>query len=163
MLYILRRSADFPHGRHKTAIVCQFPAFADIIAEHLSREGTVFARFHDSDIKAKNIAMSRIKSEPGTTVALVTVNPADIRGFKLKRFGTVILMDLWWNPRLDVNAFHDDHEVRVTIYKLYYENTIESRVLELLSQPGLGDDCDIFPRLGVQSTPYNLDFVLKPA
>ncbi|KIO25381.1 hypothetical protein M407DRAFT_92329 [Tulasnella calospora MUT 4182] len=71
-------------------------------------------------------------------------------------------MDLWWNPRLDAHAFRDDHDIRVNIYKLYFENTVESRILELLNQPQLANDY-IFHRMGIHSTPYNLDFILQPS
>ncbi|KIO20078.1 hypothetical protein M407DRAFT_30275 [Tulasnella calospora MUT 4182] len=126
MISILRRTATGA----KTAIVCQFDAFADVIAEQLTNEKIVFARFHDSNVVDKRFAMNRIRSQQrDTTVVLATVNPANIRGLNLENITTVILMDLWWNPRLDVHAFLENQNV-VDIYKLYFENTVESRILE---------------------------------
>ncbi|KAG8910526.1 hypothetical protein FRC01_006282, partial [Tulasnella sp. 417] len=160
MLSILRRTAKLSGGRGKTVIVCQFGSFADIIAEQLNREGIRFARFYDLNVAEKNAAMRRTD----TNVALATVNPANIHGLDLRRIGTVILMDLWWNPRLDGRAFLNDHNVKVHIYKLYFENSVESRALELLKRQEHVDDCDqeIIHRLGIHSTAYNLDFMLQP-
>ncbi|KAG8923102.1 hypothetical protein FRC01_013211 [Tulasnella sp. 417] len=168
MVSIVRATERFPEGRRKTVIFCQFEDFAKIVARQLTRERIGFVKVDDQSIDAKDAAMRRIRFDPDTKVALVTVDPANIHGLNLKHISTVILMDLWWNPRLDARAFRENHEVGVNIYRLYFENTIESRILEaapkLLYQPQLVDDCnqDIFHRLGVHSTPYNLDLLLQP-
>ncbi|KAG8913743.1 hypothetical protein FRC00_001709 [Tulasnella sp. 408] len=134
MLNILHRTAKVTGGKGKTAIICQFSGFADIVAEHLTREGIGFARFHDLNLDEKYAAMRRVRSQRDIVVVLATVNPANIHGLDFRPITTVILMDLWWNPQLDVRAFRDDHDVMVNIYKLYVENTVESRVLEVTSK-----------------------------
>ncbi|KAG8974253.1 hypothetical protein FRC05_007677 [Tulasnella sp. 425] len=81
MLAILRRTEINTHGRGRVAIVCQFKDFAKIIADHLSQEQFRFAMFHDSNRMQKERAMEalRRRRDPAT-VALVTVNLADIHG-----------------------------------------------------------------------------------
>ncbi|KAG8918671.1 hypothetical protein FRC01_001731 [Tulasnella sp. 417] len=165
MLRILRQTADAPERRSgKSIIICQFRDFANFIVEHLRQNQWRFAEFDDSNGDEKAEAMRCVKGEQRTKVALATVNPADIHGFDFRPFDTVILMDLWWDPRLDARAFLNRHGVDVNIYKLYFENTVESRVLELLNQPQrIGDgNQDIIHQLGIDSTPHNLDFLLQP-
>ncbi|KAG8914921.1 hypothetical protein FRC00_009652 [Tulasnella sp. 408] len=130
MLRILRRRERVPGRTGKTVIICQFGPFADLIAERLAQDRIEYIRFHDSNAREKAAAMRRIRHEPRTEVALVTVNPAAIRGLDLRPFDTAFLMDLWWNPRLDAAAFEEDDYGRVKIYKLYFENTVESRIFE---------------------------------
>ncbi|KAG8955115.1 hypothetical protein FRC04_009572 [Tulasnella sp. 424] len=185
MLAILRRTEINTHGRGRVAIVCQFKDFAKIIADHLSQEQFRFAMFHDSNRMQKERAMEalRRRRDPAT-VALVTVNLADIHGLDLREFVAVILMDLWWDPRLDDRRFLIDHDVRVDIYKLYFAQSIESQALKvlvshtlyprslsdtelqkLLTRPESISDNNhgIIQQLGIRSTPLNLDFLLKPA
>lgn len=164
MIQILHRRKNIPERTGKTAIICQFPAFADLIAQHLTEERIQFVSFYDSNDNEKAAAMGSIRREQDITVALTTINPVTTRGLDLRPFDTVFLMDLWWNPRLDAAAVEVDHDVRVKIYKLYFKDSVESRILELLNRPRLADDFDqdVFYRLGVYSTPDNLDYVLKP-
>ncbi|KAG8913744.1 hypothetical protein FRC00_001710 [Tulasnella sp. 408] len=130
MLQILHRKESIRRRAGKTAIICQFPAFADLIAQHLAEEGIDFVSFYDSNVNEKAAAMRRIRREQNVTVALITINPVTTLGLDLRPFDTVFLMDLWWNPRLDAAAFEADHDVRVKIYKLYFNNSVESRILE---------------------------------
>jgi SNF2 family DNA or RNA helicase len=62
----------------------------------------------------------------------------------------VILVDLWWNPALEDQAFDRAHRLGQTrdvhIYKLTIENTVEARILALqdnkraLATAALGGD-----------------------
>ncbi|KAG8923103.1 hypothetical protein FRC01_013212 [Tulasnella sp. 417] len=164
MFNILQRTENAPVGSRKSIVICQFSAFARVIAERLRERRFVFVEFSDCNIDEKRAAMRRIRCEQHTTVALATVNPADIHGLDLRPFDSVILMDLWWDPLFDARAFHQDHEVDVEIYKLYFENTVENRIFELLQQPPRISDSnqEIIHQLGIYSTLENLDFLLKP-
>ncbi|KAG8923104.1 hypothetical protein FRC01_013213, partial [Tulasnella sp. 417] len=165
MIRILRETASDPQRRSgKSIIICQFRDFANLIAERLGQNEFRFVEFHDSNEYEKLEAMGRIEGERRIKVALATVNPADIHGFDFRPFDTVILMDLWWDPGLDARAFRINHGVDVDIYELYFENTVEGRVLELLNQPQpIGDgNQDLIHQLGIYSTPDNLDALLQP-
>jgi SNF2 family DNA or RNA helicase len=62
----------------------------------------------------------------------------------------VILVDMWWNPALEDQAFDRAHRLGqtrdVNIYKLTIENTVEERILALqenkraLATAALGGD-----------------------
>jgi SNF2 family DNA or RNA helicase len=56
-------------------------------------------------------------------------------GLNLTACNNVILVDLWWNPALEDQAFDRAHRLGqtrdVNIYKLTIENTVEERILAL--------------------------------
>jgi SNF2 family DNA or RNA helicase len=71
-------------------------------------------------------------------------------GLNLTACNNVILVDLWWNPALEDQAFDRAHRLGqtrdVNIYKLTIENTVEERILTLqenkraLATAALGGD-----------------------
>lgn len=58
-------------------------------------------------------------------------------GLNLTACNNVILVDMWWNPALEDQAFDRAHrfgQVRdVNIYKLKVDGTVEDRILEVFS------------------------------
>ena len=73
-----------------------------------------------------------------------------IPGLNLTACNNVILVDMWWNPALEDQAFDRAHRLGqtrdVNIYKLTIENTVEERILALqeskraLATAALGGD-----------------------
>ena len=71
-------------------------------------------------------------------------------GLNLTACNNVILVDMWWNPALEDQAFDRAHRLGqtrdVNIYKLTIENTVEERILTLqngkraLATAALGGD-----------------------
>ena len=72
---------------------------------------------------------SRLYSQTGSDVALIS------SGLNLTACNNVILVDMWWNPALEDQAFDRAHRLGQTrdvhIYKLTIENTVEQRILAL--------------------------------
>ena len=72
---------------------------------------------------------SRLYSQTGSDVALIS------SGLNLTACNNVILVDMWWNPALEDQAFDRAHRLGQTrdvhIYKLTIENTVEQRILSL--------------------------------
>jgi SNF2 family DNA or RNA helicase len=69
------------------------------------------------------------------TVILISFK-AGSTGLNLTCCNNVVLMDMWWNPALEDQAFDRAHRLGQTrdvmIYKLRVENTIEDRELPLV-------------------------------
>jgi SNF2 family DNA or RNA helicase len=71
-------------------------------------------------------------------------------GLNLTACNNVVLVDMWWNPALEDQAFDRAHRLGqtrdVNIYKLTIENTVEERILALqeskraLATAALGGD-----------------------
>lgn len=68
---------------------------------------------------------------PPTQSCLRQIRP----GLNLTACNNVILVDMWWNPALEDQAFDRAHRLGqtrdVNIYKLTIENTVEERILTL--------------------------------
>lgn len=82
----------------------------------------------------REVALRKIKSSKRTHVILVSFK-AGSTGLNLTCCNNVILVDLWWNPALEEQAFDRAHrlgqERDVDIYKLTIENTVEDRILQV--------------------------------
>lgn len=82
----------------------------------------------------RKAAIERIKESRSTRVILISFK-AGGTGLNLTCCNRVILIDMWWNPALEDQAFDRAHRYGqtkdVTIYKLIVESSIEQRILEL--------------------------------
>lgn len=126
------RAAD---AREKTIVFSQFTSFLDLVEPHLSQRGFGYVRY-DGSMRPpeREAALERIRSDAATTVILISFK-AGSTGLNLTACSRVILMDLWWNPQIEEQAFDRAHrlgQVRdVTIYKLSIKDTVEERILRL--------------------------------
>ncbi len=124
------RAAD---AREKTIVFSQFTSFLDLVEPHLSQRGFGYVRY-DGSMRPpeREAALERIRSDAATTVILISFK-AGSTGLNLTACSRVILMDLWWNPQIEEQAFDRAHrlgQVRdVTIYKLSIKDTVEERIL----------------------------------
>ncbi len=90
---------------HKTIIFSQFTSFFDLLEPFLRQGGYRFARFDGRmNVKQKNEALNRIKTDKRTKVILVSIKSGSV-GLNLNVCSRVILLDLWWNPQIENQAF----------------------------------------------------------
>ncbi|KAF8635554.1 hypothetical protein AX15_000207 [Amanita polypyramis BW_CC] len=133
ILEILRDVQE--RGPEKTIIFSQFTSMLDLIEPFLRSEGIKYVRY-DGSMKPpdREAALTKIKGNPSTRVILISFK-AGSTGLNLTACNNVILVDLWWNPALEDQAFDRAHrfgqERDVNIYKLKIDNTVEDRILEL--------------------------------
>lgn len=85
-----------------------------------------------ADERERNL--ETIRSDSSTSVILISFM-AGSTGLNLTCCSRVILMDLWWNPQLEEQAFDRSHRLGqqrpVHIYKVYITRSVEERILEL--------------------------------
>lgn len=126
------RAAD---ATEKTIVFSQFTSFLNIVEPHLQRHGFKYVRY-DGSMKPqeRESALERIRSDASVTVILISFK-AGSTGLNLTSCSRVILMDLWWNPQIEEQAFDRAHRLGqtrdVTIYKLSIKDTVEERILKL--------------------------------
>lgn len=134
MLSILSniRSTD---RTEKTIVFSQFTSFLNLVEPHLRRHSFNYVRY-DGSMKPqeRESALERIRSDPSVTIILISFK-AGSTGLNLTSCSRVILMDLWWNPQIEEQAFDRAHRLGqqrdVTIYKLSIKDTVEERILKL--------------------------------
>ncbi|KAI7958743.1 hypothetical protein MJO28_002534 [Puccinia striiformis f. sp. tritici] len=81
----------------------------------------------------KSRALDRIKSDPDCTILLISLKCGSV-GLNLTCCSRVVLMDPWWNPAIESQAFDRVHRLGQTedvCFKITIADTIEDRVLEL--------------------------------
>jgi SNF2 family DNA or RNA helicase len=119
----------------KTIVFSQFTSFLSVLEHHLARERYKYVRY-DGSMRPpqREAALNAIRADPTVTVILISFK-AGSTGLNLTCCSRVILMDLWWNPQIEQQAFDRAHRLGqtrdVTIYKLSIRNTVEERILAL--------------------------------
>lgn len=80
----------------------------------------------------KERSLDLIRSDPSTLVILISFR-AGSTGLNLVSCNHVILLDMWWNPALEDQAFDRAHRLgqtrAVEIHKLTIKDTVEDRML----------------------------------
>jgi len=131
-------------------VFSQFTTMLDLIQPFLKDAGISFVRYDGSMSKEKREAsLDQIRNNKRIGVILISFK-AGSTGLNLTACNNVILVDLWWNPALEDQAFDRAHRLGqtrdVNIYKLTIENTVEARILALqenkraLATAALGGD-----------------------
>ncbi|KIL66062.1 hypothetical protein M378DRAFT_75691 [Amanita muscaria Koide BX008] len=135
ILEILSDIKEQSDGSEKTIIFSQFTSMLDLIEPFLRGESIRYVRY-DGKMKPadREASLKKIKEDPKTRVILISFK-AGSTGLNLTACNNVILVDLWWNPALEDQAFDRAHRFGqkrdVNIFKLKIDNTIEDRILQL--------------------------------
>ncbi|KAG8934212.1 hypothetical protein FRC03_002229 [Tulasnella sp. 419] len=135
MIRILNKINKESDGAEKTIVFSQFTGFLDIIEPFLQKEGFRYIRY-DGTMKTpeRDAALNKFRNDERTTIALISFKAGSV-GLNLTAANHVILMDMWWNPALEDQAFDRAHRLgqkrNVFIYKLMIEETVEKRIQEL--------------------------------
>ncbi|KAL0579929.1 hypothetical protein V5O48_002100 [Marasmius crinis-equi] len=135
ILKLLGKVDQSSGGSDKTIIFSQFTSMLDLVEPWLKSAGYRFVRY-DGTMKPqqREETLNAIKTNPSVRVILISFK-AGSTGLNLTCCNNVILVDLWWNPALEDQAFDRSHRFGqkkdVNIYKLKVDETVEDRILEL--------------------------------
>ncbi|KAG6884090.1 hypothetical protein C0993_001491 [Termitomyces sp. T159_Od127] len=160
---ILKLLADIKErskGEEKTIIFSQFTKMLDLIEPFLKDNGIEYVRYDGSmDAKTREESLQVIKTVQSVRVILISFK-AGSTGLNLTACNNVILVDLWWNPALEDQAFDRAHRFGqkrdVNIFKLKIDETVEDRILTLqekkreLARAALSGDKIKDMRLGME-------------
>ncbi|KAF5348082.1 hypothetical protein D9758_010068 [Tetrapyrgos nigripes] len=101
----------------------------DLIQPFLKDKGIQFARYDRSmNSVDREKSIEAIKKDDHVKVILISFK-AGSTGLNLTTCNNVILVDLWWNPALEDQAFDQAH--RFGQLKLKIDVTVEDRMLKL--------------------------------
>ncbi|KAJ6608214.1 SNF2 family N-terminal domain-containing protein [Mycena sp. CBHHK59/15] len=135
ILHLLRTIHQRSGGQEKTIIFSQFTCMLDVIEPFLSAIGVGYVRYDGSMApKERHSALKEIETD-GRKMVLLASLKAGGTGLNLTACNNVILVDMWWNPAVEEQAFDRTHRVGQTrdvhIYKLKINNTVEDRIMQL--------------------------------
>ncbi|WVR06061.1 hypothetical protein IAU60_003089 [Kwoniella sp. DSM 27419] len=135
LIKLLQATELRSQSKEKTIVFSQFTSFLDLIEPFLKQKRIAFVRYDGSMRNDKRQeSLNAIKTDPKIRVILISFK-AGSTGLNLTCCNNVVLMDLWWNPALEDQAFDRAHrlgqKLDVNIHKLTIKETIEDRILEL--------------------------------
>ncbi|KAF9453312.1 hypothetical protein P691DRAFT_658741 [Macrolepiota fuliginosa MF-IS2] len=150
ILKLLRDIDERSDNEEKTIIFSQFTSMLDLIMPFLKEKGIRFVRYDGSMTPVdREAALAKIRDSVDVRVILISFK-AGSTGLNLTACNNVVLVDLWWNPALEDQAFDRAHRFGqkrdVNIFKLKIDNTVEERILLLqdkkraLAQAALSGD-----------------------
>ncbi|KAI0753220.1 SNF2 family N-terminal domain-containing protein [Daedaleopsis nitida] len=135
MIIKILKSIEARGEGEKTIIFSQFTSMLDLIEPFLRHEKIKFVRYDGSMNKVqRDQSIDNITNCMSTKVILISFK-AGSTGLNLTCCNNVILVDPWWNPALEDQAFDRAHRVGqkrpVNIHKLCVPESVEQRILEL--------------------------------
>ncbi|KAF8153019.1 SNF2 family N-terminal domain-containing protein [Crassisporium funariophilum] len=135
ILKLLKDIDERSDCEEKTIIFSQFTSMLNLIEPFLAEKGVKYVRYDGSmNTKDREASLAMIKSSASTRVILISFK-AGSTGLNLTACNNVILVDLWWNPALEDQAFDRSHRFGqtrdVNIFKLKIDGTVEDRILLL--------------------------------
>lgn len=135
ILKLLKDVDERSQCEEKTIIFSQFTKMLDLIEPFLDEKGIKYVRYDGSmTADARENTLQKIKSSKSTRVILISFK-AGSTGLNLTTCNNVILVDMWWNPALEDQAFDRAHRFGqtrdVNIFKLKIDETVEDRILTL--------------------------------
>ncbi|KAK1925490.1 SNF2 family N-terminal domain-containing protein [Papiliotrema laurentii] len=138
LLKIIKQVEERSGKKEKTIVFSQFTSFLNLIEPFLRQEGISFVRYDGAMRNDKRQeSLEKIKTDPTIRLILISFK-AGSTGLNLTCCNNVVLMDMWWNPALEDQAFDRAHrlgqKLDVNIYKLTIGETVEDRILKLQEQ-----------------------------
>ncbi|KAI9204403.1 SNF2 family N-terminal domain-containing protein [Polychytrium aggregatum] len=150
----LQREGDYTS---KSLVFSQFTAFLDLIQWRLSRAGFNVVKLDGRmSPDQRSAVINKFMTDPNVTVFLVSLKAGGV-ALNLTEASRVYVMDPWWNPAAEDQAFDRIHRLGqyrpIKITRMIIENSIESRILQLqekkkaLFASTVGKDMDALSKL----------------
>lgn len=115
-------------------IFSQFRGMLDLVEKELQEQGFSFYKITGSTPTRDRQQMTKVFNKGSRDAVLMSLKAGGV-GLNLTGADTVILIDLWWNPAVDMQAIGRAHrfgqERQVTVYRLITHGTIEEKILQL--------------------------------
>ncbi|KAI8618100.1 SNF2 family N-terminal domain-containing protein [Chytriomyces sp. MP71] len=148
----------------KSIVFSQFVAFLDLIHWRLSRAGFNCVKLDGRMTpQARDAVIGSFMKDPAVTIFLVSLKAGGV-ALNLTEASRVFILDPWWNPAVEDQAFDRIHRLGqhrpIRITRLIIENSIESRILQLqekkkmLFQSTVGKDMDALAKLSEEDLAF---------
>lgn len=126
--------AQLKENGHRTLIFSQFKGMLDIAEKELKALEMTSYKLTGSTSSVDRQEMTKAFNKGAKDVFLISLRAGGV-GLNLTGADTVILIDLWWNPAVEMQAISRAHRIgqksTVEVYRLITRGTIEEKILEL--------------------------------
>ncbi|KAG8913842.1 hypothetical protein FRC01_004354 [Tulasnella sp. 417] len=131
MLALIRKALEHSEEMDKIIVYSQFTSYLDILETYVQQAGWKYIRYDGCMGRdEKETTLQRLNEDPHVRVALFSLKAGSV-GLNLNSANVVVLMDPWWNPTIEDQAYDRVHRKTVYIHKLLIPNTIEERIEQL--------------------------------
>ncbi|KAJ3223147.1 hypothetical protein HK099_001494 [Clydaea vesicula] len=116
----------------KIVIFSQWVKLLDLLEVPLFSQKIKYERYTGSmSMEQRLVAIQNFKNDPECNIILVSLQCGSL-GLNLVMANHVILLDLWWNPAVESQAFDRVHRIGqkkpVEVHKILISNTVEQRI-----------------------------------
>ncbi|WP_057490380.1 DEAD/DEAH box helicase [Streptococcus orisasini] len=119
---------------HRALIFSQFRNMLDLAEEELADLGLTSYKITGSTPADERQEMTRAFNNGSRDIFLISLKAGGV-GLNLTGADTVVLIDLWWNPAVEMQAISRAHRIgqkeNVEVYRMITRGTIEEKILEL--------------------------------
>ncbi|EHI70199.1 DEAD/DEAH box helicase [Streptococcus ictaluri] len=119
---------------HRALIFSQFRGMLEIAGQEMEKLGLTSYQITGSTPANERQEMTRAFNNGSKDAFLISLKAGGV-GLNLTGADTVVLIDLWWNPAVEMQAISRAHrlgqEENVEVYRLITRGTIEEKILEL--------------------------------
>lgn len=119
---------------HRALIFSQFRGMLDIAEKEIEELGLTSYKITGSTPANARQEMTRAFNNGSKDTFLISLKAGGV-GLNLTGADTVILIDLWWNPAVEMQAISRAHRIgqkeNVEVYRLITRGTIEEKILEM--------------------------------
>ncbi len=119
---------------HRALIFSQFRGMLDIAEKEIEEIGLTSYKITGSTPANARQEMTRAFNNGSKDTFLISLKAGGV-GLNLTGADTVILIDLWWNPAVEMQAISRAHRIgqkeNVEVYRLITRGTIEEKILEM--------------------------------
>lgn len=118
---------------HKTLVFSQFTSALDELTIRLTQD-SIKPLVLTGNTRNRQLLVDSFQNDETNKVFLISLK-AGGTGLNLTAADRVILLDDWWNPAVENQAFARAHRIgqcnEVEVYRLVCQNTVEEKMLEL--------------------------------
>ncbi len=119
---------------HRVLLFSQFKGMLEAVEQLMAQRGMSSYLLTGSTPAHERQAMTKAYNMGSRDNFLISLKAGGV-GLNLTGADTVILIDLWWNPAVEMQAISRAHRLgqkqKVDVYRLITRGTIEERILEL--------------------------------
>lgn len=119
---------------HRALIFSQFRGMLDLAKQEMTALGLTSYQMTGSTPANERQEMTRAFNNGSKDAFLISLKAGGV-GINLTGADTVILIDLWWNPAVEMQAISRAYRIgqkeNVEVYRLITRGTIEEKILEL--------------------------------
>ena len=126
--------AQIKDNGHRALVFSQFRGMLDLVEDEMAELGLTSYKITGSTPADARQEMTRAFNNGSKDAVLISLKAGGV-GLNLTGADTVILVDLWWNPAVEMQAISRAHRLgqkdNVEVYRLITRGTIEEKILEM--------------------------------